>query len=288
MATEPHRAAHPRGTTFLALLACAAAAGACLAGCSGKTVGVGTVLSSGSPGAGAGAGVGTGAGASAPAYTTSTAPTATTAPTASTAARGGTIPGAAWIASSSIPLNASYHWSTPSSAAKLGRAPVLSAVQDCQIALSGAEKSELGAFPAAQAELKPTSGSAGGEDDWSAQETVLATDDTSSGDIQGIYGLYDKLVADLGKCAGTVPGAKLSGITGQGAAYAATITIPTSTGTTLTWHEYLAAPYGYLVELSVWVAPYAGDKPSAGWDGSPATTVLSALQSGPCSVTKLC
>lgn len=283
MATEPHHAARPRGATFIALLACAAAAGACLAGCSGKTVGVGTVLSSGSPAAGAGEGAG--AGASAPASTTSTT---STAPTASTAARSGTIPGAAWIASSSIPLNGTYHWSTPSSAAKAGKAPVLSAVQDCQIALSGADESELATFPAAQADLKPTSGATGGEDDWSAQETILATDDTSSGDVQGIYGLYNDLVAGLGKCAGTVPGARLSGITGQGPTYAAAITIPTSTGTTLTWREYLAAPYGYLVELSVRVAPYAGDEPSASWDGSPATTVLSALQSGPCSVTKLC
>jgi hypothetical protein len=30
--------------------------------------------------------------------------------------------------------------------------------------------------------------------------------------------------------------------------YAATITIPTSTGSPLTWHECLAAPYGHLVE----------------------------------------
>jgi hypothetical protein len=161
-------------------------------------------------------------------------------------------------------------------------------VQDCQITPSSAGEIELGAFSAAQADLKPTSGATGGQDDWSAQETILATDDTSSGDIQGIYGLYTDLVADVGKCAGTMPGAKLSGITGQGPTYAATITVPTSTGTTLTWHEYLAAPYGYLVELSVWAAPYAGDKPSAAWDGSPATTVLSALRSGPCSITRLC
>jgi hypothetical protein len=165
---------------------------------------------------------------------------------------------------------------------------VLSAVQDCQLTLSSSDKAELGAFPAAQATLQPSSGGTGGQDDWSAQETILATNDTSSGDVQGIYGLYTDLVAALAKCAGTTPGAKLTGVTSQGPAYAATITIPTSTGSTLTWHEYLAAPYGYLVELSVWVAPYSGDKPSAAWDGSSASGVLSALQAGPCSVTKLC
>lgn len=279
LATEPHRAARPRGKTFIALLACAAAAGACLAGCSAKTVRVGTALSSGSPGAGA----------PAPDANSASAPVSASPTTgASTAAGGGTIPSAAWIASGSIPLDGTYHWSTPSSAAKAGRSPVLSAVQDCRLALSNADKSELGAFPAAQADLKPTSGATGGEDDWSAQETILATEDTSSGDVQGIYGLYADLVAGLGKCASTMPGAKLSDITSQGPAYAATVTVPASTGTTLTWHEYLAAPYGYLVELSVWVAPYAGDKAGAAWDGTPAAKVLSALQSGPCSVTKLC
>ena len=165
---------------------------------------------------------------------------------------------------------------------------MLSAVQDCQLTLSSADRAELGAFPAAQADLSPTSGARGGRDDWAAQETILAANDTSSGDVQGIYNLYTDLVADLAKCANTASGAKVSVAVNQGPEYAATITIPTSTGSILTWHEYLAAPYGYLVELSVYVAPYAGDKPSAPWDGASASSVLSAVQSGPCSVTKLC
>lgn len=198
------------------------------------------------------------------------------------------IPAAAWIQPSAIPLNAKYHWASPASVAKSAKAPELSAVQDCQLSLSSSDQAELGAFPAAQAQLSPTSGGSGGQDDWAAVETILATNDTSSGDIQGIYSLFTDLVADLGKCASGVSGAKVSVEAGQGPEYAATITIPTSTGSTLTWHEYLAAPYGYLVELSVYVAPYSGDKPSASWDGSSAGTVLSALQSGPCSTTKLC
>jgi hypothetical protein len=198
------------------------------------------------------------------------------------------IPAAAWIAPSAIPLYAAYHWPSPSGAAKSAKAPELSAVQNCRLTLSSADQSELGAFPAAQADLSPTTGASGGQDDWAAQETVLATNDTSSGDIQGIYTLYTDLVADLGKCANTAAGAKVSVAVTQGPEYAATITIPTSTGSTLAWHEYLAAPYGYLVELSVYVAPYSGDKPSAPWDGSSASTVLKALQSGPCGVTKLC
>ena len=198
------------------------------------------------------------------------------------------IPAAAWIAPSAIPLYAAYRWPAPSGAAESAKAPELSAVQDCRLALSSADRSELGAFPAAQADLSPTTGASGGQDDWAAQETILATNDTSSGDIQGIYNLYTDLVADLGKCSNTASGAKVSVAVDQGSGYAATIAIPTSTGSTLTWHEYLAAPYGYLVELSVYVAPYSGDKPSASWDGSSASTVLSALQSGPCSVTKLC
>jgi len=213
---------------------------------------------------------------------------ATTSATGSGGAASTGISTTAWIAPSAIPLYAAYHWSSPSAAAKSVKAPELSAVQDCQLTLSSADQSELGAFPAAQADLSPTTGASGGQDDWAAQETILATNDTSSGDIQGIYNLYTDLVADLGKCSNTASGAKVSVAVNQGSGYAATITIPTSTGSTLTWHEYLAAPYGYLVELSVYVAPYSGDKPSASWDGSSASMVLNALQSGPCSATKLC
>ena len=213
---------------------------------------------------------------------------ATTSASGSAGAGSTGIPTAAWIAPSAIPLYAAYHWPVPSAAAKSAKAPELSVVQDCQLTLSSADQAELGAFPAAQADLSPTTGASGGQDDWAAQETILATNDTSSGDIQGIYGLYTDLVADLGKCANTASGAKVSVAVNQGSEYAAMITIPTSTGSTLTWHEYLAAPYGYLIELSVYVAPYSGDQPSASWDNSSASTVLGALQSGPCSVTKLC
>jgi hypothetical protein len=202
-----------------------------------------------------------------------------------------TIPTAAWIRPSAIPLYAAYHWPAPASAAKSARSPTLSAVQNCALTLAGADKAELDAFPAAQATLSPTIGSSGrGRDDWAAQETIIAIHDTSSADIQGIYTLYTDLVADLGKCATTASGATTAATVtvNQGSGYAATITIPTSTGSTLTWHEYLAAPYGYLVELSVYAAPYSGDEPSASWDGSPATSVLSALRAGPCSVTRLC
>jgi hypothetical protein len=231
-------------------------------------------------------------GAASPSPAASVSRSATAAATGSGSGSGGSgstgIPTAAWITPSAIPLYAAYHWPSPSGAAKSAKAPELSAVQDCRLTPSSADQSELGAFPAAQADLSPTTGASGGQDDWAAQETILATNDTSSGDIQGIYDLYTDLVADLGKCAKTASGAKVSVAVNQGPEYAATITMPTSTGSTLTWHEYLAAPYGYLVELSVYVAPYSGDKPSAPWDGSSASTVLDALQSGPCGATKLC
>jgi hypothetical protein len=221
----------------------------------------------------------------------STGSTRLSATPTSAASGSAAIPMSAWIAPSAIPLYATYHWPSPSNAAKSAKsakAPVLSAVQDCQLTLSSADQVELGAFPAAQADLSPTTGASEGRDDWAVQETILATNDTSSGDIQGIYNLYTDLVADLGRCANTASGAKVSVAVDQGSEYAATITIPTSTGSTLTWHEYLTAPYGYLVELSVYVAPYSGDQPSVSWDGSSAGTVLSALRSGPCSATKPC
>ena len=252
-------------------------AAATVAGCS-SSGGTGTVF--GSPKTSGSASPASTATASSAATATATA----TDPGSASAA----IPTAAWIQSSAIPLYAAYHWPVLVSAAKSATSPMLTAVQDCRLTLAGADKSELGAFPAAQADPSPTTGGSGGQDDWAAQETILATNDTSSGDIQGIYNLYTDFVADLGKCSGTASGAKVSVAVNQGAEYAATITIPTSTGSTLTWHEYLAAPYGYLVELSVYVAPYSGDKPSAAWDGSSASAVLGALQSGPCAVTKLC
>ena len=284
MVTEPHRAAHTARS--FGLLACGALlAAAALAGCSSSGGGSTPLFGSTHPSGGASAASSGGAASPSTAATTS----APTAGTSTGSANGSTaIPAAAWVAPSAIPLYAKYHWPSPASAAKTAKSPTFSAVQDCQLTLSSADQAELGAFPAAQADLSPTTGASGGQDDWAAQETILATNDTSSGDVQGIYGLYTDLVADLGKCANTMSGAKVSVAVNQGSEYAATITVPTSTGSTLTWHEYLAAPYGYLVELSVYVAPYSGDQPSASWDGSSASTVLSALQSGPCSVTKLC
>lgn len=255
-------------------------AAAVLAGCSGGS----------SPVVGAsGTGPASTSSGSSGSSTSSGSPSIAASPSAASASSvSRSIPASAWIQSSAIPLYAKYRWTSPVSTAKSAKAPVLSAVQVCQPTLGSADQAELGAFPAAQADLSPTSGASGGRDDWAAQETILATNDTSSGDIQGIYDLYTALVADLAKCGNTAPGAKVSVAVSQGPEYAATITIPASTGSTLTWHEYLAAPYGYLVELSVYVAPYAGDKPSAPWDGSSASRVLSALQSGPCSVTNLC
>ena len=277
MVTEPRRAA----LVGAALLAAATT----LAGCSSGGGSTKTLFAS-APASGSASATSGGSTSASPAVTASAS--ATVASGSSGASGSTAVPTAAWISPSAIPLDATYHWPAPSSAAKSAKSPELSAVQDCQLSLSSADQAELGAFPAAQADLSPTTGASGGQDDWAAQETVLATDDTSSGDIQGIYGLYTDLVADLGKCADTASGAKVSVAVNQGSEYAATITIPTSTGSTLTWHEYLAAPYGYLVELSVYVAPYSGDQPSASWDGSSAGTVLGALQSGPCSVTKLC
>lgn len=294
MVTEPRRAARKRGTSIKALTAIAALATAGLAGCASHgNAGVSllgmTAGASGTAGpapeapatdsaSGAQAGTGSEA-ASAPASAQATSAAGSTV---------GGIAAAAWIEPSAIPLNATYHWPSPASAAKAAKSPVLSAVEDCGIALASGERAELGAFPAARAALHPTSGGTGGQDDWTAQETVLATDDTGSGDVQGIYSLYTDLVAAIGRCAQSAPGAKVAAVTSRGSQYAATVTIPTTTGSTLTLHEYLAAPYGYLVELSVWVVPYAGDEPSTAWDGSAASEILSSLQSGPCSITKLC
>jgi hypothetical protein len=252
-----------------------------LAGCS-SSGGTPLATSSGSASS-AGPAAASSAGPSAAASSPASSGSSSSAASAATS-----IPAASWIQPSAIPLYAKYHWAAPASVAKSAKAPTLSAVQDCQATLSSADQAELGAFPAAQAELSPTSGGTGGQDDWAAEETILATNDTSSGDIQGIYNLYTDLVAGLGKCANSASSAKVSVAVNQGPEYAATITVPTSTGSTLTWHEYLAAPYGYLIELAVYVAPYSGDQPGAAWDGSSASSVLSSLQSGPCSITKLC
>jgi len=198
------------------------------------------------------------------------------------------LPAAVWTNPAAIPLDAAYHWPSPAAVARRATAPELTAVQDCRLTLSSDDKAELGAFPAAQADLSPGTGGTGGRDDWAAQETVLAAGDTSSGDIQGIYLLYTDLETLIGQCAKIAPGAKLTGVSSTRAGYAATISIPTSTGTTLTVHEYLAAPYGYLVELSVWVAPYRGEKASAAWAGAPPNAVLAALSAGPCALSKAC
>ena len=290
MATEP------AGRPAL-LLGAAAALVLALAGCSGGSGHLGL-----EPSALGGAATAAPSQSAAPASSSPLAPAGTTASAAagggsgvgaSSAAAGGgytsaALPASVWTAPAAIPLDAVYHWPSPAAVDKKASTPTLTAVQDCQLALSSGDKSELAAFPAAQADLSATSGAAGGQDDWTAQETVLAAGDTSSGDIQGIYMLYTDLVAAVGRCANTAPGAKLADVSTSAAGYAATITIPTSTGTTLTVHEYLAAPYGYLVELSVWVAPYAGDKPSASWAGASSGAVLAALAAGPCAVSKVC
>jgi hypothetical protein len=283
LATELRRAA--RTARFVGALVCATfLVAATVAGCS-TGGGSGTLFGTAKPSGSASAD----GSSTSPAATASSAPPTTANSTATATGSGSTaIPSSAWIKPSAIPLYAAYHWSSPANSAKAVKPPVLSAVQDCRLTLGSVDKSELGAFPAAQADISPTAKASGGQDAWAAQETVLAVNDTSSGDVQGIYNLYTDLAADLGKCAKSASGAKVSVAVKQGPEYAATITIPTSTGSRLTWHEYLAAPYGYLVELSVYVAPYSGDQPTAPWDGSSASSVLGALQSGPCSVTKLC
>ncbi|MBR7832818.1 hypothetical protein KDL01_06070 [Actinospica durhamensis] len=297
---------HVGRSLFLGAVAAMALA---VAGCSGGSGHPSSLLSFGPTEAG-GAGAtttpstpstasatGSGADAGASAASVEASPTALASSTAagrttSVSVGGGyassALPASVWTNPSAIPLDAAYHWRSPAAVDKKASAPILTAVQDCQLALSTGDRSELAAFPAAQADLTPTSGGTGGRDDWSAQETVLATGDTSSGDIQGIYMLYGDLVASVGKCAASASGAKLTNVSSSSAGYAATLTIPTSTGTTLTVHEYLAAPYGYLVELSVWVAPYAGDKPSAAWNGASSGTVLAALSAGPCALSKAC
>lgn len=289
MVTESHRAAHTVKSVRVLVLGAALTAVA-LSGCSsnkGGTVIPGLDASTDSSGgantatATASSSAGAGASASAPAGSGSGVGSGAAAGSNSVAA-------SAWIDPSAVPLYAKYKWPSPASVAKSAKSPVLSAVQDCQLSLSSSDKAELGAFAGAQADLSPTTGGTGGQDDWSAQETILATNDTTSGDTQGIYNLYTDLVSALAGCSNTASGPKVTVVSHQGPEYAATITVPTSTGSTLTWHEYLAAPYGYLVELSVWVAPYSGDQPSASWDGASASGVLSAMQSGPCALTKLC
>lgn len=282
MVTEPHRAAHAVKSVRVLVLGAALTAAA-QSGCSSNKGG--SVI----PGLGASTGSSSGGAHTA----TATATSSTTAGSgsgsgASSAVGSSSVSTSAWISPSAIPLYAKYKWASPASVAKSAKSPVLSAVQDCQLSLSSSDKAELGAFAGAQADLSPTTGGTGGQDDWSAQETILATNDTTSGDTQGIYSLYTDLVSALAGCSSTASGAKVTVVSNQGPEYAATITVPTSTGSTLTWHEYLAAPYGYLIELSVWVAPYSGDQPSASWDGASASGVLSAMQSGPCALTKLC
>jgi hypothetical protein len=287
LVTDPRRAA--RTARFAVALVCATSlVAATVAGCS-TGGGPGTLFGTAKPSGSASADGPSTPSSASPAARASSAASATATSIATATGSGSTaIPSSAWIKPSTIPLYAAYHWSSPANTAKAVKPPVLSAIQDCQLTLGSADKAELGAFPAAQADISPTTEASGGQDAWAAQQTILAVNATSSGDVQGIYNLYTDLVADLGKCAKSASGAKVSVAVNQGPEYAATITIPTSTGSKLTWHEYLAAPYGYLVELSVYVAPYSGDQPTTPWDGSSAGGVLGALQSGPCSVTKLC
>lgn len=274
------------GPRALLVGAVAAAVTLAVAGCSSSDKNSSSLVGLGSRSAGstapeAGTSPSTGAGASSPAVLASS-------PSGGGGYTSAALPAAVWTDPSAIPLDAAYHWRSPAAVDKKASPPELTAVQDCRLALGSTDKAELAAFPAAQADLTPSTGGSGGQDDWNVQETVLSTGDTSSGDIQGIYMLYTDLVGRIGKCANTAAGAKLTNVSSTQAGYAATISIPTSTGTTLTVHEYLAAPYGYLVELSVWVAPYSGDKAGAAWDGASSSAVLAALSAGPCALSKAC
>jgi len=202
------------------------------------------------------------------------------------------LPSSLWLSASQIPMESSYHWQSPAAEDKQGKASTAAnwgqfwVTQACGATLSSGDTSSLAVLPVAQSYITPTTGGASGNNDWLAQETIVGGGSAAS---QSQFALFQDLVSEAKSCASTTSGASVQVGTDQGSEFAATLKIPTSTGATLTVHEYLAAPFGYLVEFAMWVSPYAGNPgPTVPWDGTSDASVLSAIQAGPCAASKAC
>jgi hypothetical protein len=158
----------------------------------------------------------------------------------------------------------------------------------CHESLSSADQGTADAFPSASTQVQPTAIGTGGQNDWEAAEEIVAAPDHTSGSRRRLGGVFRDLVAEAGACRAAVPGAKVSTGVDTSSEYSATLTIPVGSGMTQILHEFIAMPYGYLLEFNEWVAPDAGDQPEVAWSGAPDSTILADLESGPCAVSKHC
>jgi hypothetical protein len=130
-------------------------------------------------------------------------------------------------------------------------------------------------------------GSSGGAD-WRAQEDITHDPSIDSGSDQVAFGAFVDLTDELRSCAQAVAGAQVTVSTDGGQEFAATVTIPTPTGSTATLHDYLAVPDGTIVELAFWVAPNAGAQPHTPWTTVPDATVFAAMKAPVCGTYHDC
>jgi len=231
----------------------------------------------------------------------SSAATATTGAAASSAATGATtsatsnppiagatpsgLPGSVWISPAQIPLDASYHWQAPTSVAQAGSL-AFQLQELCQTAVPASVSALDGQFTTATASMTGN-GTSSGDNDWTAEETVTHDPSVDSASDQAAYGAFTDLVTSLKTC-GQKLGVHMSVTTDSGENFAATVTIPASTGAIISVHDYVTVPDGTIVELALWTAPYAGNSVTVPWTSAPDSTVLSALSSPVCSSFKDC
>ena len=121
---------------------------------------------------------------------------------------------------------------------------------------------------------------------WLAGETILAAPDYSARSRQTLATLFHDLVAQAGTC--PPAGSAVSVTVDNGTEYAATASVASNSGPPITLHEYLAMPAGYIEWFGVWYDPDNANGLPGTWSGPPARTLLSELESGPCSVSRRC
>jgi hypothetical protein len=222
------------------------------------------------------------------------------------------LPDSVWISPAQIPLDSAYHWQSPAAQAYGSTAPQFEFEQLCQTTKPNSVAALAKSFTSATATLTAganiTGGAAGtagasgagvsaagtsgasGEsgDDWLAQEVVTHDPSLDSASDQVAFAAFADLTSELQSCAQAVAGAQVTVSTDSAMDFAATLTIPTSTGATATLHDYLVVPDGTIAELALWVAPNPGDQPAVPWSNVPDSSVLSALRSPVCETYKDC
>ena len=212
----------------------------------------------------------------------STAPASGAADPAATASG---LPGSVWVSPAQIPLDSSYHWQSPSGLAQGGNL-VFQFEDLCETSIPASVGALDGQFTTATATMTGNASSSG-NNDWVAKETITHDPSVDSGSDQVAFGAFTDLVASLKTCAQS-QGVHMTVTTDSGENFAATATIPTSTGATLTVHDYVTVPDGTLVELALWAAPYAGNSVSVPWAKVSDASVLSAISSPVCGTYHDC